>query len=76
MKSQIIKLKINDILFTVVFFQHKETIDVSIFRNKKILKCTTAPKNYKYNIKMDIARELSEMISWEISHELEKIEIK
>lgn len=76
MKKQTIKIKFNDVLFRVNYENTRYGLTYSIYRNKKmILAGHFFPKKQKADFKMMLFRQLSENISWEIKHELEKLSI-
>lgn len=73
---QIVKLKVGEVMFKIEFIKGENFYACGFWRNKKCLLSSTYPKIYKSQIKMDIFRELSEHVSWELKHAIEKIIIK
>jgi hypothetical protein len=68
-----IKIKVNKVLFTVEYEKKGSIVFYSLARNKKTLICSTTAKKQADEVKMNIYRDLSEAIGYEIRSEIEKL---
>ena len=72
---QTIIIKLNKIKYRMDLLKEKKFYLYSLHRNKKCLMTGQAPLCHRDNIKLHLATNLFEQLSWEIEHELEKIKL-
>lgn len=71
-----IKIKVNKVTFEISFLRDKKQIFYSLARNKRTLINSSMPINRADEVKMNIYKDLSDCIAYEIRQEIEKLSNK